>query len=342
MLVSSIFLLYALQTLLGMLVDLLIGDPRWLPHPARGVGWMIVKLEAFLRPRCRNLQAAGAILAAVTTLGTAGLVLAGMAFLMAVDAWRLPPGEPRFFSGWDAIPWFSLIAGGTLCGIWFSWRSLGDEAANIYRLLDTGCLEEARRALSLIVGRDTRDLAEPEIVRAVVETVGENSVDGGLAPVFYAALGGPALLTFFKAASTLDSMVGYRNEKYRELGRVSAWLDDALNYLPARLAWLVIPPAALLAGLRPRAAFRVAWRDHARHPSPNSAWGESGFAGALGVQLGGPASYGGVPTVKPLLGDPLRALARRDILRARRLLFCMAGVVALSLLALAWVWFISA
>lgn len=331
MLVSSMFLLFALQALLGLVVDFLVGDPRWLPHPARGIGWLIVKLEALLRLRFRNLKLAGAILAAVATLLPTGLVLAGMALLMALDAWRLPADARCFFDGWDALPWFSLIAGGALCGIWFSWRSLGEEAANIYRLLAADRLEEARRALSLIVGRDTAGLEEREIIRAVVETVGENSVDGGLAPVLYAVLGGPALATFFKAASTLDSMVGYRNAKYRELGLVSARLDDALNYIPARLSLLLIPLAALPAGLRPLAAFRIALRDHARHPSPNSAWGESGFAGALGVQLGGVASYGGVPSAKPLLGDPLRPLARRDILRARRLLFCLAGIVGLIL-----------
>lgn len=328
-------MLCAFQALLGMGVDLLIGDPRWLPHPARGVGWLIVRLETFLRPRFRNLKIAGAVLAAVVTMGAAGMVLLCLALLAAADAWRLPPGLSWFAAGWSSIPWFSLVGGGIICGTWFSWRSLGDEAAAVYRLLDAGRLEEARQALSLIVGRDTQPLDEHGIVRAVVETVGENSVDGGIAPVFFALLGGPAGVTFFKAASTLDSMVGYRDERYREFGMVSARLDDVLNYIPARLALLLIPPAAALAGLHPWGALRIGLRDHARHPSPNSAWGESCFAGALGVQLGGPATYAGRPSAKPLLGDPLRPLERQDIARARRLLWCAAGLILAGLLAAA-------
>ncbi len=319
-----------------MAVDFLVGDPRRLPHPARGVGWLIARLEAVLRPRCRNLKIAGAVLAAAVTLAAAGITLALLALLAAADAWRLPPGAAWFAGGWRSVPWFSLAGGGLICGIWFSWRSLGDEAAALYRLLQAGRLDEARRALGLIVGRDTAQLDERGIVRAVVETVAENAVDGGLAPVFFAVLAGPAGVTFYKAASTLDSMVGYRNERYREFGMVSARLDDALNCLPARLALALLPPAAALAGLRPLAAFRVGLRDHTKHPSPNSAWGESCFAGALGVQLGGPVSYGGRPSMKPLLGEPVRALERRDILRARRLLFGLAGLVLAALLASAW------
>ncbi len=329
---SSIFLLFVLQSLLGMVVDFLIGDPRWLPHPARWIGWLIVKLEAFLRPRFRNLKIAGAVLGAVVPLAAAGITMVLLALLAAADFWCMLPGVTWFAEGWSSIPWFSLVGGGIICGTWFSWRSLGDEAVNIYRLLAAGRLEEARRALSLIVGRDTRNLTEGEIVRAVVETVGENTVDGGIAPVFFALLAGPTGVAFFKAASTLDSMVGYRNEQYLDLGMVSARLDDILNYIPARLALLLIPLAAALAGLHPLAAFRIGLRDHVRHPSPNSAWGESCFAGALGVQLGGPASYGGKPSVKPLLGDPFRLLERLDILRARRLLFCTAILILAVLL----------
>ncbi|MBU4200091.1 MAG: adenosylcobinamide-phosphate synthase CbiB [Verrucomicrobia bacterium] len=315
-----------------MVMDFLIGDPRRLPHPARGVGRLIVRLEAFIRPRFQNLKVAGAALCALTILATAGTALACVALLTIADTWFLPPGLFWFSGGWRSIPWFSVMGGGVLCGIWFSWRSLGDEAIKIYRLLEADRLAEARRALSMIVGRDTQHLEERDIVRAVVETVGENSVDGGIAPVFYALLGGPVLATLFKAASTLDSMVGYRNEKYRDLGMVSARLDDALNYIPARLSILLIPLGAFLAGLSPPAAFRIGLRDHALHPSPNSAWGESCFAGALGVQLGGPVVYGGTPSEKPRLGDPLHPLSRRDILRARRLLFCTEIVILAGLL----------
>ncbi len=333
MTVVSFFLLCGLQALVGMVVDFIIGDPGRFPHPARGVGWLIGRLEVWLRRRCRHLPAAGVVLCVGTTLSVAGLALMIMLILALIDAGHIAVGLSWFGGGWSSVPWFSILGGGFLCGIWFSWRSLGDEALIIFRLLEANRLEEARRALAMIVGRDTRHLEEREIARAAVETVAENTVDGGVAPVFYALLGGPVLVTFFKAASTLDSMVGYHNARYCDLGKVSARLDDALNYIPARLSVLLIPLAAIFAGLHPLAAFRIGLRDHARHPSPNAAWGESCFAGALGVQLGGSVTYGGIPSAKPVLGDPVRILVRGDILRARRLLFCTAGIMAFFVLS---------
>jgi adenosylcobinamide-phosphate synthase len=262
-----------------------------------------------------------------------------MLVLWFLDAWLLPMEGGWFMAGWRSVPWFSLAGGGILCGIWFSWRSLGDAAIAVWRCLLKADLPAARREVSMIVGRDTASLDEAGLARATVETVAENSVDGGLAPVFFALLGGPVLLTLYKAASTLDSMVGYRNEAYQDLGMVSARLDDALNYIPARLALAVVPLAAVMAAQRPLESLRIGLRDHARHPSPNSGWGESLFAGALDVQLGGPATYGGVPSAKPLLGEPHRPMAAGRIPEAIRLLQAMAALSALAaaaLAALAW------
>ena len=332
MTLAGFAILCGLQTLVGFAYDAVVGDPHGFPHPARLVGRLIAWQEVRLRRRFRNLRMAGGLLCLGTTFVTAFCTAALMAALAMLDIRHNAPS--RWFSdGFGTIPWFSIVGGGIVCGIWFSWRSLGAEARKIRRLLQTGLIADARRELSMIVGRDTGHLDEKEIVRAVVETVAENAVDGGISPVFYALLGGPVGVSLFKAASTLDSMVGYRNEKYRDLGMVSARLDDVLNFAPARLALVLIPAGALLAGLNPLRSLRIGIRDHAQHPSPNSGYGESLFAGAMGLQLGGQASYGGVPSRKPLLGDRLRESSSRDIARAGRLLYSTGAIVAVLVAA---------
>ena len=172
-----------------------------------------------------------------------------------------------------------------------------------------------------IVGRDTQELSEEEIIKATVETVSENTTDGVISPLLYAAIGGPILLWGFKAASTLDSMVGYLDEKYRDIGWSSARLDDVLNYIPARLTALLMVIASYLIGLDGKNAFRIVRRDHANHKSPNCAWSESAAAGALHIQLGGTHNYFGKPVEKPTIGDADRPAERADIRRANRLLY---------------------
>jgi adenosylcobinamide-phosphate synthase len=328
---APLFLTFALQTVLGLLWDRAVGDPPAWPHPARWVGRLITGLERALRARLRHLRAAGALLTAMTVglaAAAAALLLLALALL---DALLLPAGTALYGGGPATWPWASLLGGGLLCGVWFSFRSLGEEAAAIHRLLDEGRLAEARTALGYIVGRDTASLDEPAVARAVVETVAENSVDGGLAPVLWALLGGPVLCTAYKAASTLDSMVGYRNETYRDLGAASARLDDALAWLPARLALVAVPLAAAPGGTAAAArSLRIGRRDGRKHPSPNAAIGESLFAGALGVQLGGPATYDGLPSEKPRLGDPDRPLARGIIGEAAALLRRLWAVALLA------------
>ncbi len=190
-------------------------------------------------------------------------------------------------------------------------------------------LVTARHALSMIVGRDTETLDEPEIGRACVETLAENCNDAVVAPLFWLALGGPVALWAYKAVSTLDSMVGYRDARYRDFGWASARVDDLAALVPARLTWLLIALAALLRGERAGAALRIGWRDGRKHPSPNAAWGEAAMAGALGVRLGGPATYGGVPTFKPFLGNPGDPIGPATVRRAVLLMRIAAGLAVL-------------
>jgi adenosylcobinamide-phosphate synthase len=328
---GEFFLINCFQVLIGLAIDAAIGDPEWLPHPIRLIGYSISKLENTLRKKFgsneRNLYFAGILLATLITGGFALLGLFIMFLLAQLDIMFVAPINKWFREGAASIPFFSVIIGGIICGFFFSWRSLGEEAEKIEKSLAQNKFSEARKALSMIVGRDTADLSEHEIIRATVETVAENSVDGGISPVFFAMLGGVPALIFFKAASTLDSMVGYKNETFRKIGWASAKLDDLLNFLPARLAAILIPLAALLTLQNPVRSFYIALRDHSRHPSPNSGWGESLFAGALGIQLGGPATYQGVASKKPLIGDPLKELKQSHIKQALQLLYTTEMIV---------------
>ncbi|HHT9120762.1 MAG TPA: adenosylcobinamide-phosphate synthase CbiB, partial [Candidatus Hypogeohydataceae bacterium YC41] len=186
---------------------------------------------------------------------------------------------------------------------------------------EAGELDTARRHLSGIVGRDTHKLEEGQIIRATVETVAENTVDGILAPLFYAFLGGPALAMAYKAVNTLDSMIGYKNDRYLHFGWASARLDDLANYVPARFASRLIPLASLLVGLRYKECYFFTIRDGRKHPSPNSGIPEAAFAGALGVQLGGPSTYGGILSEKPLLGEPVEPMTTQKISEAVKLAY---------------------
>ncbi|XAW88313.1 adenosylcobinamide-phosphate synthase CbiB [Vibrio sp. CDRSL-10 TSBA] len=189
-----------------------------------------------------------------------------------------------------------------------------------------GDIAEARIKLSYIVGRDTRSLDKDKITRATVETVAENTVDGIIAPLFYLFIGGVPLAMAYKAVNTLDSMVGYKNERYRELGCVSARIDDAANFIPARLTWLLFSGAAWLLKQDYKAAFIIGWRDRYQHKSPNCAWSEAAVAGALGIRLGGPNQYFGEWVNKPWIGDAQRAIEAEDIVRSISLMKAAAWI----------------
>ena len=291
----------------GFLLDALFGDPAWLPHPVVLMGRCISALEKQLRtalPKTpRGELAGGAAVAAVLPLGT--LAVTGLACWAAA---RLHPA-------------LGLALQMLWCGQALAAKGLAQESRNVYKELAKGDLPAARRAVARIVGRDTQNLTAAGVTRAAVETVAENTSDGVIAPLLYMLLGGAPLALTYKAINTMDSMLGYKNEKY-------LYLDDAANWLPSRLAALLWVAAAALTGNSARGAWRIWRRDRRRHASPNSAQTESACAGALGVQLAGPAYYFGEYYDKPTIGDPLREIEPRDILRANRMMY------AESLLAL--------
>jgi adenosylcobinamide-phosphate synthase len=230
---------------------------------------------------------------------------------------------------WLTLPWATVYWVYSFVAL----RSLDIESTRVMDILQTGDIARARLELAEIVGRDTAQLEEPEIVRGAVETVSENFGDGVVAPLFYLLLFGAAGMAAYKAVNTLDSMVGYKNERYREFGWASARLDDIFNYVPARLSAVLVWLAAALLGMNALRSIRVTFRDAANQPSPNSGWPEAAFAGALGVRLGGVNHYRGVESRKAYLGDPGRSLTIGVFRDARRLLYAgglltIAGVMA--------------
>lgn len=304
----------------ALLLDVLLGDPHALPHPVVGVGRLIRFWEGRLYPE------AGVPHAVVRGAGLCVLVLLSTLAVVAGLLWA---------AGWGgglatAIEVYLLYAA-------LAWRSLKDETMPVALALFRRNLPGARTALSRVVGRDTENLDAPSIVRGAVETVAENSVDGVMSVLFFAALGwavgegvGMALAVWgFKAVSTMDSMVGYENARYREFGRAAARLDDALNFIPARLGGLVILAAGACLGMDAGEGMRVFLRDRKKHKSPNSAHGESAFAGLLGLRLGGSALYGGVAESRPYLGDGAQTPEAADVLRAHRLLDAASALFAL-------------
>jgi adenosylcobinamide-phosphate synthase len=296
------------ELLAGVALDLILGDPQGLPHPIRGLGWLIGRVEILMRRTRLPLRLAGILLLLIVT------------------------------SIFAAFVGSTSILGGSLARIYWIYallacRDLDTEASRVIRALDRRDIVSARRNLSWIVGRDTEILGEPEIVRATLETVAENLSDAVVAPLFFLAIAGPVGMATYKAVNTLDSMVGYRDERYREFGWASARLDDVLNFIPARLTAALIWCVALLPGFDARRAIRVTVRDGANQPSPNSGYPEAAVAGAIGVQLGGTNFYRGEPSYKKTLGDPVHALQRSVYPRVRLLLYgaealcvaCIAG-----------------
>lgn len=305
----------------GLALDLALGDPRWLPHPVVGMGRAIVWLEPRLRGAFPatpgGLRRAGRVLLALLALAPAAACLALLALL-----WRLGP-------------WAALAANVWLCYQLLAARELLRQTAPVRRVLDRGDLPGARAAVSRVVGRDVASLDRVGVARAAVETVAENAADGVVSPMLWMCLGGAPAGLVFKAVSTLDSMVGYDDGRYRDLGRASALADDAANLAGSRLCALAMVAAAPACGLSARGAWRCWRRDHGLTASPNAGNPESACAGALGVRLGGPAVYGGVGRDKPWLGDGTRPIEPADIARAGRLMLASS---ALSLIACCALW----
>ena len=299
----------------GFVLDTLFGDPPWLPHPVVLMGKAISALEKRLRARMPQTPQGellgGAVVAFTLPVGTFLLTS-----LVCLGAAKLSP-------------WLGLAVQMFWCGQALAAKGLAQESTNVYRALIKPDLPAARKAVSRIVGRDTQNLTLEGVTKAAVETVAENASDGVIAPLLYMLLGGAPLALTYKAINTMDSMLGYKNEKYLYFGRAAAKLDDAANYLPSRLAGLLWCAAAALTGNSPKGAWRIWRRDRRCHASPNSAQTESACAGALGVQLAGPAYYFGEYYAKPTIGDPLRPIEPEDIRRANRMMYA-ESVLALA------------
>lgn len=304
--------------LLALLLDLIVGDPRWLPHPVVAIGHLIQRLERLLRRHWLNQRLAGVFLLLLVVICSAGITWILLKLLAAL----LP------LAGWIAA-----VAVSATC---LAARSLHKESALVASALSAGDLPLARRYLSYIVGRDTDGLEEPEIWRAVVETVAENTSDGIIAPLFWLTVGGPVGAMSFKAVSTLDSMVGYRNQRYLLMGWASARMDDLLNFLPARISALLLVIAAPLAGCSASGAARITLRDRLKHPSPNSGHPEAAAAGALGVRLGGAADYGGVSSWKEYIGDPLHPIDEHAYRSMIKLMYISTLLMAAGCMAVAF------
>ena len=294
----------------GFLLDLIFGDPRWMPHPVRAIGALISALEKCLRMAFPKSQRgefiAGIVLVilictiptAITLgiIGACGLISPYLSFAVQV-----------FFS-------YQLLAT----------RALRDESMKVYHSLKSYDFEGARYFVSMIVGRDTDCLDEKGIVKATVETVAENASDGVIAPLIFMAAGGVPLGLLYKAANTMDSMVGYKNDEYLYFGRAAAIWDDILNFIPARLSGLIMCAGAAISGLDTKAAFRIFLRDRKNHKSPNSAHTEAACAGALGIQLAGGSYYFGKLVQKPTIGDAMREVETEDIPKSCRLMYAAA------------------
>ena len=290
--------------LAGTILDRRVGDPPKAPHPVRLIGALIVGLEKKLYPKepgNKNLRARGAILVLIVLILTGVLTAA-----LTVGAYLIHPVCGMTI---ETILTCYLLAA----------KSLRDESMKVYDALSAHDLEGARTAVSMIVGRETANLDEAGVARAAVETVAENASDGVIAPMFYACIGGPILGWLYKAVNTMDSMIGYHNDRYEDFGRFAAKTDDVVNYLPARLAALLMI-AVSPAGSRSN-AWRIFKRDRKNHKSPNSAQTESACAGALGVQLGGPSVYFGRQVDKPTIGDATRAIQPEDIKNSCSLMY---------------------
>lgn len=295
---------------LGFVLDLLFGDPHWLPHPIRLIGSLIAKLEKLNRKELSDGQKflrgfAMTAIVVVLTIAVAALILKGAYVL-----------HPAIGCAVESIMTYQILA--TKC--------LKTESMKVYAELQKHDLAAARKAVSMIVGRDTEALDETGVAKAAIETVAENASDGVIAPMIYLAIGGPVLGFAYKAVNTMDSMVGYKNETNLYFGRFAAKLDDVVNFIPSRIAAFLMVvvsflPGKKFSGLR---AWRIWRRDSRNHASPNSAQTESACAGSLGIELAGDASYFGKIVKKPTIGDATRPVEVEDIRRANCLLYRMA------------------
>lgn len=302
----------AVMLVIGFLLDLLIGDPRWLYHPVRIIGNSISFLEKWLRKYFPKTPSGEKM---------AGCVLV---LLICLESSLVP--FFLLFLAFKLHTAVGVVLGSFFCYQMLATKSLKDESMRVYEKLEHGTIEEARVAVSMIVGRDTQNLDKEGVTKATVETVAENTSDGIIAPIFYMAVGGPVLMFLYKGINTMDSMVAYKNDKYLHFGRCAAKLDDIANFIPARISAFLMIAAAFVCRLDWKNAWRIFKRDRYNHASPNSAQTEAVMAGALDVALAGNAYYFGKLYEKKTIGDAIRKIKPADIVLANRMLYVAATI----------------
>ena len=312
----------AAALLAGCILDLIIGDPHWIYHPVQAIGAVITGVEKALRHLIGNRGKQAELWSGRVLVILVVLVSVSIPWLILKAAFRLHP-------------LLGFVVESLFCGQLLAARSLYDESWKVGKALKKGDVSEARKLVSMIVGRDTERLDETGITRAAVETVAENTSDGVIAPFFYMALFGAVGGFFYKAVNTMDSMIGYKNEKYLYFGRAAARLDDVCNYIPARLGALFLTLSAFLLGYDGKEGWRIYKRDRYCHASPNSAHGEAVIAGALHLRLAGDAWYFGKLHQKPYIGDDIRPAEPEDIRRAGRIMFGAEGIMIFLYLIIA-------
>lgn len=302
---------------IAFVIDLIVGDPYFLPHPIVLIGKFISFMEKCLRKVAstpKALKRAGVVLLITTVIFSASMVLIPLFLLKQI-------GEPFYIA---AYIYFSYAILSTKC--------LKDEAVKVRNALEKS-LADGRKQVGYIVGRDTRELSKDEVIKATIETVAENTTDGIIAPLLFLLVGGPALAMAYKGVNTLDSMVGYKNEKYIDFGCASAITDDILNFIPARISGFIMAAASMIVQFDFKKSLEILLRDHDKHSSPNSAWTEAAAAGALNIQLGGAHTYFGKEVYKPTIGDQTRNVVVEDINHMNKLMLatsCLFMVLGLA------------
>ena len=305
----------------GFILDLIFGDPHWLPHPICLIGNLI----GFLEKNLRRLLAPGKT---ALLLGGALMVVIVLSLSFAVPYAVLMLAE-------QVNPWLRFALETIMFYQIFATKCLRDESMKVYTALNNNDLEDARVKLSWIVGRDTKELTTEEVTKGAVETVAENTADGIIAPMFYMFIGGAPLAFLYKGINTMDSMVGYKNDKFLYFGRCAAKLDDVANFIPARITGILMILASYFLNMNAAGAWKIFWRDRYNHLSPNSAMTESVTAGALNIQLGGDHYYFGKLVHKDTIGDNIRPVVAEDIVAVNNLLY-MTAVISLLLFSLVY------
>jgi len=310
-LITSFFVINAISILLAVILDWIIGDPNWFPHPIIYIGKLIAFLEKKGRKLCKtniSIKAFGGLIV---------IIVAGISFIIPLIILMIAKQTTWVYIVLNVIiVWTTLAA-----------KCLSKEAKKVYYALRDNDLEDARIKLSYIVGRDTKELSDKEIIRADIETVAENTADGIIAPLFYAIIGGAPLAMMYKGINTMDSMLGYMNEKYRYIGFFPAKVDDVFNFIPARITGVLICMVSFVVKGNIFTSFKIMIRDRKNHKSPNCAYPEGAAAGAMGVQLGGTNVYFGEVVHKPTIGDKIKELNFKHVNDSIKLMYAAEALM---------------